>query len=47
MATKCKLKTTMTNKYLCTHIFHVCTYVQNLNLLQPKLWAVVVYRTLS
>ena len=47
MATKCKLRTVMTNKLTCTNILHVCIYVQNLNLLQPKLACSIVYRTKS
>ena len=40
MDAKCKLTTAVTNT--CVHILHVCTYVQNLNLLQQKVWPVVL-----
>ena len=43
MPMKCKLKIAMTNKYMCTYILHVCTYVQNLNLLYPKWWPIVQF----
>ena len=39
-AAKCKLSSQMTNKHVFTTMLHVCTYVQNLNLLQQKLWSV-------
>ena len=39
MATKCKLTTAVTNKSAYT--YYISTYLQNLNLLQPKLWPVV------
>ena len=39
-ATTCKL-TAMTNRY--AHKYYVYVYVQNLNLLQPKLWPVLQF----
>ena len=41
MAVQYKLTTRMNKKLTWTYILHVCTHVQNLNLLQPKLWPVV------
>ena len=44
MVPKCQLTTAMSYKWTCTHILHVCTYVQNLNLLQPKSWHLVQFK---